>query len=324
MGTFWIMLKNVLIFVLLAVPGYVLVKSKKLQSKSSGILSCVLTYAGMPGLILSSTLKLEFTAQNTVTMLLTALLGAALTAGMYFISAFLVNKKDPVKTKGMMRFAMIFANNGFIGIPLARAVFGENSPVMMYLIVLNILNNALMFTVGVYLISGDKKTISLKKAVVNPVLLAFFAGVLMKVLGMGSGFVEQNVLPELQTYATHFSNIVTPISMVVLGMKLAEVPLRKLFTSGKMYWAAAMRLVVYPVLCVGAILLLRLIPGLNISRDMIMGFFVAFAMPTAGLASVFSDQYDGDAEGAAIFTLGSTLLSVITISALYWALGMIV
>lgn len=34
-------------------------------------------------------------------------------------------------------------------------------------------------------------------------------------------------------------------------------------------------------------------------------------MPTAGLASTFSDHYDGEAENAVVFTLGTTLLSVI-------------
>jgi len=46
-------------------------------------------------------------------------------------------------------------------------------------------------------------------------------------------------------------------------------------------------------------------------------------MPTAGLASAFSDQYDGDTEHAVIFTLGTTILSVVTIPALYFVLGMI-
>ena len=63
MDTLIVMLKNVLIFVLLAVPGYLLVKGKLVTGKDSHLLSKLLTYVGMPALILSSTLKLEFTGE---------------------------------------------------------------------------------------------------------------------------------------------------------------------------------------------------------------------------------------------------------------------
>ena len=57
-----------------------------------------------------------------------------------------------------------------------------------------------------------------------------------------------------------------------------------------------------------------------IDSDMVIGVFIAFAMPTAGLASTFSDSFNGDTENAVIFTLGTTVLSVLTIPALYWLL----
>ena len=317
MNPLQIMLKNVIIFVLLAVPGYLLVKSKLVTGKDSGLLSKLLTYVGMPFMILASTLKLEFTAEFTKSMLLTCAIGVVCIVGMFFLTALLVRDND-AKRRGMMRFAMVFANNGFIGIPLATAVFGAEAPVMAYLIVLNILNNVLMFTLGAYLISGDKKTMNLKKAVLNPVLLGFLAGIALNLLGV------HKLVPEVQTYANHFSGIVTPLSMLVLGIKLAEVPMKKLFTSVRMYYVSAVRLVLLPALCVGLMLALQLIPVLAVNKDMIVGFFIAFAMPTAGLASAFADQYKGDSENAVIFTLGSTVLSIGAIPLLYWLLQFIV
>ena len=81
---------------------------------------------------------------------------------------------------------------------------------------------------------------------------------------------------------------------------------------------------VYPAAGVALTLALQLIPALSISTDFVLGFFVGFAMPTAGLASVFSDQYNGDTPHAVIFTLGTTIVSIITIPVLYWVLCMIV
>lgn len=317
MDTLFIMLKNVIIFVLLAVPGYLLVRSKRLGAAESGTLSKLLTNVGMPFLILSSTLKLEFSGEFTRSIILVGVAGVLFTLVMFLLSALVVRERDP-KCRGMMRFCMVFANNGFIGIPLARAVFGEASDVMAYLIILNIISNVIMFTLGVYLISGDKNNIKVKKALLNPVLIAFVIGIVLNVAGVS------RAVPEMQTYATHFSNIVTPLSMVVLGMKLAGVEFGRLLSSVRMYFVSAMRLVVFPALGVAAAYVLHQVPGLGLNADSVIGFFIAFAMPTAGLASAFSDQYKGDTDNAVIFTLGTTVLSVATIPVLYWTLRLIV
>lgn len=318
METLFIMLKNVIIFVLLAVPGYLLVRGKMLGQKESGTLSKLLTNVGMPFLILSSTLKLEFSGAFTRSMVAVGVAGALFIVVMFLLSAFMVPGESDPKRRGMMRFCMIFTNNGFIGIPLARAVFGDGTAVMAYVIILNIVMNVLMFTLGVYLISGDKNTINVKKALLNPVLVSFIIGILLNLGGVSAA------VPELQTYATHFSNIVTPISMVILGMKLAGVEMGRLFSSWQMYYVSLLRLVVFPVLGVAAVALLTRVPGLGFNADSIVAFFVGFAMPTAGLASAFSDQYDGDTDNAVIFTLGTTVLSVVTIPVFYWVLCLFV
>ena len=317
MDTLLIMLKNVMIFVLLAVPGYLLVKGNLLTQKESGTLSKVLTNLGMPFMILSSTIKLEFTGSFALSLVIFGILCIATTLAMFFTSQWFCRSKAP-KTTAMMRFCMVFSNNGFIGIPLARAVFGEASPVMAYLIIANIVMNVMMFSMGPSLISGDKKSVNLKKILFTPVLIAFVVGIVLNLTKVCS------LLPEIQTYATHFSGIVTPLSMVVLGMKLAQIPMKKLLTEGKMYQVSAFRLVLYPVVGVVVMYLLQYVSFLQLGADAVIAYFVGFAVPTAGLASVFADQHDGDTESAVIFTLGSTLLSIVTIPVLYWILRMFV
>ena len=317
MDTLIIMLKNVLIFVLLAVPGYLLVKGKLLGQKESGTLSKLLTNIGMPFLIFSSTLKLELTGSFAVSLILCGLFCVIFTTGFFFLCALLVRGEREDQRQRMMRFCMAFANNGFIGIPLARAVFGEDSPVMAYLIILNIITNVLMFSLGTGPLSGQKKTLDMKKVLLNPVLLAFLAGIAVNFTGV-TGYV-----PEIQTYCTHFSGIVTPLSMVILGMKLAAIPMGRLFASWRMYYVCAVRLVLFPVLGVGLGLLLAMVPAFGWDNNLILALFMGFAMPTAGLASTFADQYQGDTDSAAIFTLGTTILSVVTIPVLYALLQLI-
>ena len=107
-------------------------------------------------------------------------------------------------------------------------------------------------------------------------------------------------------------------------MKLAGVEIKKLFTSGGMYYVSAVRLILYPIVSVALMYVLQLIPVLSLDSNAVIAFFVAFAMPTAGLASTFSDQYTGDTENAVIYTLGSTVLSIATIPVLYWLLRLFV
>lgn len=317
METLLVMLKNVMIFVLLAVPGYLLVKGKLVTGKDSGLLSKLLTYVGMPALILANTFNLEFTKEVTLSLIITAIVGTAFLVGTFLLTN-LLTKEQSKKRRGMLRFCMVFANNGFIGIPLAKAVFPDNSALMTHLIVLNIVMNLTMFTLGTYLVSGDKKSMNVKKALLTPVLLAFIAGIILNLLG-----VTKHVA-DVKTYVNYFSGIVTPLSMLVLGIKLAEVPMKKLFTSGRMYYVSGIRLVLFPVLCVALMLVLQKLSFLGVNRDMILGFFIAFSMPTAGLASAFADQHKGDSENAVICTLGTTILSCATIPVLYWLLCMII
>jgi predicted permease len=85
---------------------------------------------------------------------------------------------------------------------------------------------------------------------------------------------------------------------------------------------SAVKLLAVPVFGVILVWLLTLIQLFN--ADMVLAFFVAFAMPTAGTSSILSDEYDGDTEGAVAYILSSTLLCVITIPILYWLVCMIV
>ncbi len=320
MEAFASMFKNVVLFVVLAFPGYLLVKTKTLNPAHSAILSKLLMYVGMPFLILSGTVNnISFNKELILTVALVAAMGIAFTLAMFFISKPVSSAVKEEKTNGMMRFCMTFSNNGFLGIPLAAAVFGGDSPVMTVLVILNIITNILMYTLGIYLVSGDKSKISLKKAFLNPVLIAFIAGVILNLLNVNKH------IPEISAFSTHFSNLVTPISMTILGIKMAEIRFVSLFKSRKMYYVCLWKLILFPAFIVGLLIVTSSAFGINIvDKSVILGFFIAFAMPTAGLASTFADGFGGDIDNAVSMTLGTTVLSIPTIPLLYWILSYLI
>ena len=313
MNEFLIMLRNVCVFVALALPGFILVKTKQLKAEKSGVLSKLLIYIGMPFLIITSTMdKVNFNESILVAMGLVAGISILYTIVMFFISKPITSMEKEEKKRGMMRFCTIFSNNGFLGIPLAVAVFGGDSVATMLLIIVNIITNIFIYTLGVYLASGDKSTISLKKALSNPVLIAFVIGIVLKLLNVKA------YIPEISTFSTHFYNLVTPISMTILGMKMGSINFTALFKSWKTYYVALWKLIIFPCAIVAILMLAKILIGdALVTNDIITSIFISFAVPTAGLASTFSDSYNGDTEGAVAYTLGSTVLSVLTIPILY-------
>ncbi len=316
MDAFIRMLINVLIFIALAIPGYILVKAKMLKSSETNVLSSILTHVGMPFLIISSTISITFSSDLITLFLITVGACIVLTLLVFLIAKLFSKNEKTKKTRCTMEFAMTFSNNGFLGIPLAMAVFGTTSLVLPIIIVYNIINNVLIFSIGVFNISGDKNAISLRKALLNPVLIAFIIGIILNLLNVTS------YVPEVADYSEHLKNLVTPLSMLVLGIKLADIPIKTLLLSKKSYIVSFVKLVVTPVFCVAVAFLLKEIISLPI--EFVLATFIAFSMPTAGLAPTLADKYNGDTENAVIFTLGNTILSIITIPLLYFALVSII
>ena len=273
----------------------------------------------MPFLILSGTVNnISFDKALIIKLILTSAVGIAFTFAMFFLSKPITAMEKSEKTRGMMRFCMAFSNNGFLGIPLAVAVFGADSPVMTVLVILNIITNILMYTLGVYLVSGDKSRISLKKAFLNPVLIAFIVGVVLNLMKVNT------YIPEISTFSAHFSGLVTPLSMTILGMKMAEIRFVSLFKSPRMYYVCSMKLVAFPCIILALLLAAKHLGAGIVDDSIILGFFIAFAMPTAGLASTFADGFGGDTENAVSMTLGTTVLSIFTIPIIYWVLSYLV
>lgn len=309
MQEFLSILQNVIIFVLLALPGFILVKAKLLKEKDSAVLSKLLLYIGLPFLIFDSVARVDLSGRNVLIFLSVFLFGIAFPLICVIISALFYRKSEDGKCRGMARFCMSFANNGFLGIPLATLVFGADSVITACIIVLNITSNSMMYILGPSLSAGDKRNTSLKTVVLNPAIGAFLVGIIINLLKVGE------MLPQIHTYASYFSGIVTPVSMLILGIKMASMPAKNLFFNGRMYVVSAMKLIAFPVLA--SVLGILLMKTGVFDRNMVIAAYIAYAMPTAGSATAFADKYGGDGEGAAAYTLGTTIFCVATVPLLY-------
>ncbi len=319
MGEFIFMLKKVIMFVLLAIPGYLLVKTKRLKSSDSHSISTILLYVGLPFMILVSTLGLKLSTQTIIDISLITIIFILSIIVLVLLSKIFSKYEPLADQRRMARFCMIFPNNGFIGIPLAAALFPEGHAlyaVVAYSGVLNVLTNVTWPTYGSYMLTGDKKHISAKGLLTNFVLIAFILGIILNLLGVKS------LVPEVLEYSNHFKGIVVALSMTILGMKFADMQMSKLFTNKKVYYLSIVRLIISPILIVGVLLLIR--PFAYISAEVVIATYIAFSMPTAAMAPTIADKFNIDSEDSVLYTLGSTIFSVITIPVLYLLLNLII
>lgn len=315
METTFTLFKTILIFLALAVPGFVLIKTKNLKAESTEPLSIILIKIGIPFMVFASTLKMELDSENVKNMIITAIVTTVFTAVCFYLSRFIPVKGDDINKRRMIRLCSVAGNTGFLGIPIATAAFGQGA-VLDTVVVVNVFSVAVIYTIGQYVVSGDKRNISAKGLLLNPVNICFVLGILL------NAFSVTEVVPEIQKFADYLSGLVTPLAMIVLGIKLGTVNFKTIFANYNTYKVSFYKLIVFPVLITAIMFLLRLF--IEIPSGVIIGVFLGNAMPVASSCTTYADNYKCDVEGAVSYTMGTTSICIITISLLYMLLQTIV
>ena len=202
------------------------------------------------------------------------------------------------KRRRLENFAASFCNAGFIGIPLAQAIIGEEG--VFYIAASVALLNLFQWTYGVYIMADRKDAISAKTIAKNPVVIAIVIGVVL--------FVSQIPVPGIVTSTLgYIAGMNTPIAMILMGTYLAKLPLKKLLDK-RAYGCVLFRLVIIPAVI---LLVFWVLPVSN--ADIALAAFLAAATPVGANICVFAQQYDCDYEFSVVTVCLSTLLSVITV-----------
>lgn len=102
------------------------------------------------------------------------------------------------------------------------------------------------------------------------------------------------------------SNLTGPLSMLVIGISIAAMELKDLFTDVKLLKFALIKLLAVPV---AAMLLVCQVIDNRLICEV---FLVMMATPAASMCAILSQQYGGDYELAAKGVALTTILSVVT------------
>lgn len=282
----------IVMFALMAI-GYLLRRGGILGAESSGDLGKLLVNAVLPAVVVRSFWMAAGDGRGEE--LVQAFVVSAALLVLAMVVARVLQARQPVGD-----FSVAFSNAGFIGIPLARAVFDDGA--VFYVAPLIALLNVLQWTYGQRLLSGARDRPNIRSILLSPMLIAMVAGITLYGTAMPLPALVGTVLDDVTA-------LNSPLAMIVLGCYLAESDLRILFSMGSLYSVTVERLLVVPLL---SIVLLWLAPGVT---DLKLSLLLAAAAPVGTNVAIFARQNESDYAYASGCVCLSTLASLITMPA---------
>ena len=311
---------NVAILFIMMIPG-VIMKRGKLSSDTFGKgVSNLVLYIAQPCLIVYAYLSTDASFGEIWGGCLATLLLSFVAHSIFAAIAFPAFKRAPDARRRMLRFTTIFANAAFMGIPLIEAVIPDPTAVI-YASIYNITFNLFIWTLCVKICTGgtedsseaeasSESAVSFSKVVIHPVTIAAAVGLLLLILGINVSTLKRANLYVISESLIMLKNLVAPLSMVVIGLRLADVDLKGLFKDAYMYLFLALRHLVLPTVTVLAVRLLSLV--LPISETVAFVIAITSSAPAATSSTMFAEKYDCDAGYVSQLVAVSTLLCIVT------------
>ena len=285
----------------IAVVGYAAGKMKYMGGEFDRKLSSLVINWTCPALILSSAMTGELPDRRYILPLLaiSTFTYVVLTAVAWGLARLLTKR---VEQRGVVAFALVFGNVGFMGYPVVDAIFGHQA--VFYAAVLNVVNTFAIFTVGTMMITGgegaDRKHFN-KKVLYSTPMLAAYLSMLIVALGIDNvpGFISQPL--------TMIGNITVPAALLIIGSSMSQLPLRALLGTRVIYATTLLRLCLLPVGVHFLCLALGFDPYVTYINT------VVIAMPVATYGTILCLKYNRDTTLITEMTFTTTLLSILTI-----------
>lgn len=285
---------QVTILAILAAVGFFCHKSGLYTEKAAKLSNGLLFYIVTPSVICQSFLRLKFDT-SSLNLLLAALVCGVIyhTVGAVLVH-FLFKKSGDA---GVYRYACMYGNIGYMGIPLSQAVLGDIGVFICSIMVF--IFNAFAFTHGVRLMDSGQDKFNWKKMIFNP-------GTIGIAMGLPCYLLQLQLPNVIGTPLSHLANLNTPLAMVMFGTYLADTNLKKIFTCKKNYIVVLIKLILLPVLTISACKLA------GISGNLLVGCTLLSCVPSACNTVMFAAQFHQDTAKAGMVTAFAGILSIIT------------
>lgn len=292
-------LTQVIILFILIFLGFALAKIKFLNNEWVRCMTDFVLMFVTPCVIIKSFFR-EFNKSDLKDLLISFLLGIILHISFIVLSVLFLKDKDKNR-QVVLQYAAVFSNCGFMAIPLQQALLGESGVFLGSSFVA--IFNAFVWSWGLLVMSGDKKTLKPIKIITTPAFLALIIGLAVFLLSIP---VPKIISEPISMLAA----LNTPLPMIIIGFHLANSNVLKGLTNIKCIFAILLRLVIYPATAITIMWLC------GIKGDMLISQAICCSAPVAAVTTMFSAKYGRDTELSVNLVSLSTLLSLITMPAM--------
>ena len=290
MNSVFVLLEQLATMSIYCLIGAVLHKTGLVNRDGCRAFSKLLLYVLLPCVIVNSFLR-ERAHEDTIQLLLCGGATVLLLAAAMALSRLLL-RRQPLE-----EFSTSFSNAGFMGIPLITMALGEET--VVYIAPFVALLNILQWTYGQNLLLGKKQT-SLRGVLLNPLVLALAAGIMLYALPV--------TLPGLLCKPiSAMAACNAPIAMIILGYYLAEIPLYQVFTEKNAWRVSFLRLLVIPAL---SALLVAWLPIIGLEAK--SALVIAASAPVGINVAVYAELLGRDYKKAVILICHSSVLCLLT------------
>lgn len=303
-----VLLQMIKLFLIMCI-GYVLYKIKMIDDHTKAQLTKVLLYVTMPALIINS--FVENMGSDKKDMLGELFVIAVILYAVLPVIAILLNVLLRIKKslRGIYMFMTVFSNVGFMGFPVADALYGTEG--VFYAAVFNCIFNISVFTLGVLMINygrideGDKASALSVKKLLNPGVLCSIAAVVIFLLEIPVPGVIMDVLSSV-------GGLTSPLAMILVGASLAMMNIKEMLGGVKVYVYTVIRQIVLPLLSWPVI-------DRFIENDVVAAVtLIMVAMPVGNTAVLFATEYGCEEKEAAKAIFLTTLAAIVSIPLVMW------
>ena len=306
-----IIINSVLTLFLLIFLGCLLGKKNIVSTDYASGLSNFIVKVTMPATVFNA-MQMEYDPEllhRGVEILIFSLVFYAASMALGFIAVRLF--RVPEKERGVWLFVASFSNNGFMGLPLAMSLYGNEGVFLMS--IMNMIANLLIFSAGVKMLTAGyplKEKLSVKKMLLTNINVAVVLGLIF--------YINQWTLPTvLGSALDYLGSITSGLSMVVVGLSMAKLDIKSMFKGHSNYIITALRLVVIPLIT------LALIRTLGRGLDPVIAgtLLLTSGLPSPSAVSIIAEQYHTNVDLGARMIFLTTLFCMVTVP-LFMGIGL--
>jgi predicted permease len=307
---------------LLILAGWLARRRNYLPEEASGILSRIVVDAAFPALVLVQMLRTVDAAALRQDWLL-PLLPVPLVALAYLAGRLVLPIFGGREQRQTALFLVTSPNWVFLPLPIAEALYGGAG--VRVLLLTNIGAQLTLWSVGVWILHGDI-TQALRNLRRNMGLWATAGGILLALAfpaarNLGDPQLHPATLGAMACVALFdalamLGSLTIPLALLAIGAQLGTAPMSFRRLPWSIWGVVLTRLVAAPLATVAIGVLLGRV-GFHLPQVTRMVVLLAAAMPVAIVCSVMAERFGGDARLAAQGVFLSTLLSLLTVPALF-------